>query len=370
MSITRHVVLVTYGEPPTPSFVDQLTYSWRILLGLTRKVDAIPKPLLPVIALARARGRRQLWRAQDYGSPLEPITVRQARGLTSVLTRVDPGARWQVHVAYEYRHPLVGEAVRRLPAREPVWVVPLYAADSAFTHALTREATAGRDGATYVLGALAPHVLAEASAAHVLAQTGDGWQGADVALVLAAHGTVLNPPKPINTGREATEALCGEIRARLAGRFGLVVNGWLNHTRGGRWTEPPMDEALRHVVAAGFRKIVYFPYGFLGDNAESQLEGRIALEAVGSGHAVAAEGPGHAGGAIEARHLPCLNDAPALLELLARQIVACAATCGAASLPVAAPSGCARICQSAGDRVASCDICAAPRELRSAEPAA
>ena len=125
MSATRHVVLVTYGEPPTPSFVDQLTYSWRILLGLTRKVDAIPKPLLPIIALARARGRRQLWREQRYSSPLEPITGRQARGFAGVLSGVQPGARWQVHVAYEYRHPLVGEAVRGLPAEDPVWVVPL-----------------------------------------------------------------------------------------------------------------------------------------------------------------------------------------------------------------------------------------------------
>ena len=69
--------------------------------------------------------------------------------------------------------------------------------------------------------------------------------------MLAAHGTVLNPPKPIATGREATEAVCADIRARLEDRFGLIVNGWLNHTRGGKWTEPAIDEALRQVSAAG-----------------------------------------------------------------------------------------------------------------------
>ena len=38
----RHVVLITYGEPPTASFAAQLRYSWRILLGLTRSVAPIP----------------------------------------------------------------------------------------------------------------------------------------------------------------------------------------------------------------------------------------------------------------------------------------------------------------------------------------
>jgi protoheme ferro-lyase len=361
MSGSRHVVLVTYGEPPNASFIDQLTYSWRILLGLTRKVDAIPRALLPVIAVARARGRRQLWRDQMYGSPLEPITEGQARQLADVLARVEPSSRWKVHVAYEYRHPLVSEKVQRLPSDEPVWVVPLYAADSAFTHELTREACEGRQGPTYVLGAISPQVLGEISASHVLAQTSSepGWQGRDVALVLAAHGTVLDPPKPIDTGREATEALCAAISARLANRFGMVINGWLNHTRGGRWTEPPVDEALRHVAEAGFRKVVYFPYGFLGDNAESQLEGRVALDLLRS----TANGRG-----ITSLHLPCLNDAPALVELLARQIVACGSTCHAPAFQTSAGTGCGRICQT-GDTTSACDLCAS-RASRSAQPAA
>jgi protoheme ferro-lyase len=140
-----------------------------------------------------------------------------------------------------------------------------------------------------------------------------GWRGPDVALVLAAHGTVLEPSRPIDTGLAAIEAVCRAITARLAGHFGLVVNGWLNHTRGGRWTEPPIDEALRQVADAGFPRLVYFPYGFLADNAESELEGRVALERHPS---------------IEPLHLPCLNDAPALAEALTRQIARTAAKMG------------------------------------------
>ena len=303
---TRHVVLVTYGEPPTASFLDQLTYSWRILLGLTRKVDAIPRPLLPVIALARARGRRQLWRRHRYASPLEPVTERQMRVMSNLLGSDAPAIRWRAHVAYEYRAPLLTDLVAALPQDETVCVVPMYAAESAFTHALSREAVASRPGPVYVLDALSPEALADASAAHVMSMTAEGgWSGPDVALVLAAHGTVLDPPKPLDTGRESTEALCKAIASRLSPHFGLVVNGWLNHTRGGRWTEPAIEAALARVRAAGFSRVVYFPYGFLADNAESELEGRIALSTVAD---------------LEARHLPCLNDSPGLMAILAQQI--------------------------------------------------
>ncbi|MEZ5286133.1 MAG: ferrochelatase [Vicinamibacterales bacterium] len=344
----RHVVLVTYGEPPTPSFVDQLTYSWRILLGLTRKVDAIPRPLLPVIALARARGRRQMWREHAYASPLEAITARQAARLAPLLAEAEPLPDWQVHVAYEYRQPLVGTLLASLPEDEPAWVIPLYAADSAFTHELTREAAAARGGRTYVLNALSASVLGSLAADHILSLTDarPGWQGPDVALVLAAHGTVLDPPTPIATGREATEALFERIRALVGHRFGHVANGWLNHTRGGRWTEPPVDRALADVAASGFRRVVYFPFGFLADNAESELEGRLAL----------------AQASLDAWHLPCLNEAEPLLATFARQVVACSVACqpGTGEDASGESSSCARLCRSDESPGAACGLCAPP----------
>ena len=315
MRETRHVVLVTYGEPPTPAFVDQLVYSWRILVGLTRTVAPIPRPVLPVIALSRARGRRASWREHDYLSPLEPVTERQARQMRETLVAADPAVDWQVQVAYEFRQPLLAEVLAAIPHDEPVSVVPMYAADSAFTHALSRttaaahQRTSGRTRPVHVAGALDAETLAELSAAHVLDETPAGeWRGPDVALVLAAHGTVLDPPTPIDTGLAATETLRRAIASRLAPQFGTVVNGWLNHTRGGRWTDPPIEEALAHVVDGGFTRIVYYPYGFLADNAESELEGRVALQALSG---------------VESLHLPCLNESAALVEALARQVRDC-----------------------------------------------
>jgi protoheme ferro-lyase len=315
----RHVVLVTYGEPPAPAFSEQLAYSWRILLGLTRTIAPIPKPLLPIIALARARGRTRLWTAETYRSPLEPITHLQADRIRTALraSQAAPAPDWRVHVAYEFRRPLVAEALGAIPSDEPVWIVPMYAADSAFTHTLSRDVVArlggtrARSAPVEVAAALDAERLGEISAAHVLDAllAHPGWTGPGVALVLAAHGTLLDPPRPADTGLDATLRLCGAIRRRLAPSFGLIVNGWLNHARGGRWTEPPIDEALQRVAGAGFSRVVYFPYGFLADNAESQLEGRLALRGQPS---------------LDALHLPCLNESAGLAEAIARQILTAA----------------------------------------------
>jgi protoheme ferro-lyase len=162
-----------------------------------------------------------------------------------------------------------------------------------------------------VLDPLQCDVLADVSAEHVLEHASDaaGWRGGAVALVLAAHGTVLKPPRPIDTGLVATEALCQAITGRLTPHFGMVVNGWLNHTRGGPWTDPPIEEALQRVVEAGYTRVVYYPYGFLADNAESELEGRMALSQAST---------------LEALHLPCLNDSPRLMAVMAQQILVAA----------------------------------------------
>ncbi len=309
---TRHAVLLTYGEPPEPRYLDQLRYSWRILLGLTRTVAAIPAVALPMIALARASRRRREWRNEGYRSPLEAHTRAQARELQQAL-----GPGWRVHVAWEFRDPLLAAVLDAIPANEPVEVVPMYAADSAFTHALSRAVVARgwarRPAPVRVRPPLDPAALARVQAAFIKAELARRGvrPGPDWALALAAHGTLMEPPKPIDTGREATERLCSHVARLLARDFGLVVNGWLNHTRGGRWTEPAMPDALRAVREAGFKKVAYFPYGFLADNAETELEGKVALRGETWDESVL---------------LPSLNDDAGLVELLAADLVAGTAT--------------------------------------------
>lgn len=62
---------------------------------------------------------------------------------------------------------------------------------------------------------------------------------------------------------------------------------------------------------------VYFPYGFVADNAESQLEGGILLRAEPRLASVV--------------HLPCLNESPAYLAALADAVLEHAGADGQAS---------------------------------------
>jgi protoheme ferro-lyase len=310
----RHVVLLTYGEPPSAAFLSQLRYSWRILLGLTRSVAPIPPALLPMIALARARARWTMWRQERYGSPLEAITREQAQGLAAALAARAPATEWHVHVAYEFRDPLLTGVLRKFAAGEPVDILPMYVADSAFTHEISR-ATLGRmapelgapAAAIRVLPPLPETTFAEVAARHIEREiVARGIGGRDWALMLAAHGTLIEPPRPMETGRLATERICAAIADRLKARFGIIRNGWLNHVYGGRWTEPPADEALKQIAQAGFRRVVYFPFGFSADNAETELEGRLALRTQPQ---------------LEAVQLPCVNAAREYLDALAEQVI-------------------------------------------------
>jgi protoheme ferro-lyase len=301
----KDVVLLTYGEPEAADFARQFDYSRRILDGLTRLVAPIPAWLVPALAARRALLRTFGWRAEGFRSPLEEITHAQARALTEAL----PEGEWRVHVAYEFRDPTLGDVLARCD--DGALVVPMYVAESEFTHDLARRAVHGLNGTrrgARVLPALPAGTLAELSAAHIAAELDRRGiaGGPDWTLVLAAHGTLLDPGRPMNTGREATEAVACGIARRLEDRFGLIVPAWLNQALGGRWTEPAADVALRALAESGRRKIVYFPYGFLADNAESMLEGRILLRAETRLEQVV--------------HLPCLNADPRLLGALARTI--------------------------------------------------
>ncbi len=162
--------------------------------------------------------------APPVDRPRLRVAARGAHRAAGRAPARDPGRGRRRRLARARRLRVPAAAARRgaaqaLPGDEPVWVAPMYAADSAFTHALSREtvrhlsAAAPRPAPIMVLPALDGERLATLSVAHVREQTADdGWHGPDVALVLAAHGTLLAPEKPIDTGLAATEALAAGHR--------------------------------------------------------------------------------------------------------------------------------------------------------------
>lgn len=307
----KHIILVTYGEPTSSRFADQLSYSWRLIRGVARSTSDIAAPLLPVIALRRAYERHSLWRKYDYRSPLEPNTLAQAAQLRNALARQSP-AVWKIHVAYEFREPLLQDVIAGLNPREAVIVVPMYPADAGFTHDLTRRSAEyldqRRPAPIIVLPPIDVERLASISADHVVDMISAGpGRAEDVALVLAARGMILNPSRAIGTGYSTLERLGQSITKRLQSRFGMVTRGWVNHGRGARWTSPPIADALKRVHDSGFKDVVYYPYGFLADNADSQLQGQLAAAAHPS---------------LKVRFVPCLNGSYELADAIAKDIIA------------------------------------------------
>jgi protoporphyrin/coproporphyrin ferrochelatase len=292
------IILTTYGEPQRNSFAEQWIYSYRILKGLTRKIAPIPAPLLPIIATARARGRVRMWNQHSFNSPLEPLHQQTARALEDELSR--RGGEVPVVCAYEFRRPLLDAALAALHERgcERAVVVPMYMADGDFTHGMTRFAladavsrqpppapghwhepgriclcslTASEDAEMRLARTVAAYCLEE------MERRGVPTPAQQWAVLLAAHGTVVTSPPEVDNGLQHFGRVLIEVKRLLNPHVGLVRIGWLNHTRGGRWTTPTVGEALSFVQERGFENVVYFPWGFTTDNAETALEGRVAI---------------------------------------------------------------------------------------------
>jgi len=313
------VILATYGEPPVNSFAQQWMYSFRILRGLTRKIAKIPAVALPMIATARARGRVRLWDQNSFLSPLERLHHGFVVAVREELVRRGHNGDTIVIPAYEFRHPGLADAVRQLDRAgcERVIVVPMYVAEGDFTHGMTRFAVdealaaipAWRGRISVVsMTASEPGVLALGSTLgawffDALRARGLGALGREWAVMLAAHGTVVNPPAGVDNGLAQFSSVLRHVQAAVAPHVGRVSVGWLNHTRGGEWTKPAVPEALAQLRLDGYRKLVYFPWGFTTDNAETMLEGRIALR-------------GMADPFERVEYLECMNTYPRFISIL------------------------------------------------------
>jgi protoheme ferro-lyase len=317
------VILTTYGEPRRNSFAEHWVYSYRILRRLTQRVANIPAPVLPIIATSRARGRTSLWRKQRFVSQLEPLHEQTVRRVGAALRERIPDLQISVIPAYEFRKPDLTDALRDLERRgcERAVIVPMYVDDGDFTHGMTRLAL--EDASRRVPGW-------DGSCLEFCGITDDGWGGrcaealasfclekarergietpaSDWAILLAAHGTVVSPLPGVDTGLDRFTSILNALKRSLRPHFGLVRIGWLNHTRGGTWTSPAVEDALALIQARGYRNLAYFPWGFTTDNAETALEGRMFIEET--------DPPFE-----RVEHLPCINTDDRLIDLVADRV--------------------------------------------------
>ncbi len=308
------VIYLTYGEPAAANFGAQYRYSLAILKRLTLRVAPIPRFVLPLIAAYRAWTRCRMFRHLGFSSPLEEISERQRDALEASLRARHPDREISVRLVYEFREPFLPERLKAIPdPPEELIILPSYIAESDFTSGVSRadlasfheksKGTHGWPEPKYINSLGRDSRLADIMANHVLGHCRrEGWTTEESVLVLGAHGTVINPPPGILNGLEDTATLAAAIKKRLKPHFRQIGAGFLNHTLGGDWTEPPMDKLAEKIRSADC-SVVYFPYGFTTDNAESLVEGPEALEPQASLLCV-----------------PSLNDSPALTEFFTDRV--------------------------------------------------
>jgi len=315
------IVLITYGEPPRASFLEQWRYSNRILMKLTRRVAPIPKLAVPLLGAWRGYNRMKTWRAENYASPLEEITQRQATFLQKALDERRDGHTWRLHIAYEFRNPSLEMVLQSLvnQKNERLILLPMYLPISDFTSGISQrdfqqfQQQNGRPlpEAKTVTFRKCHLEISRIQAEFVRRQIRSlGWtteRCRQAGLLLGCHGTVMTPPPGIaDAGYCDTKQAYDNLERELQSDFQSVAIGWLNHRLGGEWTSPTLEASARAMIEGGVREFVYFPFGFLADNAETQLEGRVVLRNLG----------------IESyHHLPCVNDDPAFMNFVAGRIV-------------------------------------------------
>lgn len=317
---TVDVILLTYGEPFQNSYWQQTVYSYRILSKLTRRVAPIPKTMLPLISVYRGWTRKKTWMNEGYTSPLERITEKQHAIIEQNLKQSGE-YNWRVHTALEFRKPDLWDVLDKIrkTGTDRLVFMPMYLPVSDFTHDISwRDYTAYQQKhndalplARVVFSRPYLYDLADIMADFVkrkVEEKGLSLQKAQNAgLILGAHGTVIDPPPVIkDSGYADTFKMYKLLKDRLQKHFKAVDIGWLNHTVGGEWTSPPLDKTVAKMLESKIDEIVYFPFGFFADNAETQLEGKMILRDCG---------------VTDYHQLPCVNDDAEFMQFITELIV-------------------------------------------------
>ncbi len=307
------VLLVNLGTPDAPTPVAVRRYLAEFLSD--RRVVDYPRALwLPilhgVILNARpaksARGYAKIWTRE--GSPLRLYTKNTAEAFSDRM-----GGAVRVDWAMRYGAPSVRDRIGALKEAgcDRILVIPMYPQYSQSTSASVADvafdalATMNWQPALRIAAPFHDHpayiaALKTSAEAHLAAL---GWTPDRV--ILSFHGT----PKRHLTGGDPYYCHCAKT-ARLS----REAMGWSEEfaplafqSKFGReeWLTPATDATIREAAAQGVRRIAVMTPGFVADCLET-------LEEIAIGGAEIF----HQAGGEKFSAIPCLNDSPAMIDLL------------------------------------------------------
>ena len=241
------------------------------------------------------------------GSPLPGMTRRQAAALQDVL-RARLGGSVRVRPGFLYCPPTVAQCLAGLDQRDTV-VLPLSPYSSRLTTGAYRAAlaAAGHSELPLLDGWYADRRYLAALSRRVN-ETLDGADPSEFALLLTAHNV---PLETVTAGDPYVDQLL-QTAARLVpalspGTWRLAFQS--KGRRGGEWLEPEAATAVREFAAAGWKKLLVVPLGFVSDHVETLFDLDIELREV----AVSCD--------MAFRRCHALNDSPAFIGALAELVV-------------------------------------------------
>ncbi len=312
---TVGVLLVNLGTPDGTGFWQVRRYLSEFLSD-RRVIEANPlwwQPLLQGVILTTRPCRtgaayRSIWFTDTDESPLRRYTRAQAEALAAAL----PNAA--VDWAMRYGKPSIAERVTALAERgcTRVLVVPLYPQYSATTTATVNDAAfralmrLRHQPALRTLPPFPDHPLYISALAERIRTTFAGLDWTPEALVGSFHGL---PRRYVEAG-DPYPADCARTMVALRRELGLSAQQcpMTFQSRFGRepWLEPYTDEYVAALARQGVTRIAVAAPGFLADCVETLEELGQQLQ----------ETFLHAGGEKFCL-VPCLNDSPASIEMLA-----------------------------------------------------
>lgn len=310
------VVIANLGTPDSTGYWAMRRYLNEFLSD-RRVIDMSPwfwQPLLQLVILTRrpftsGAAYRRIWNRDLDESPLLTITRNQARLLSEVFAK---DRRIVVEYCMRYGHPSIDSMFRVVRDRgcERILFFPLYpqyaapttatANDQAFSSLMTMK----WQPAVRTVPAYHDHPLyIEALGRSVLETLGEAKPDA---LVLSFHGL---PERYLAEG-DPYHCQCQKTARLLTDWLGWdserVVTAFQSRFGREEWLKPYSVEAVARLARDGRRRIAVMAPGFAADCVETleeiQEEIRDSFEAAG-GEAFT--------------YIPCLNDSPAHIRLLA-----------------------------------------------------
>ncbi len=290
------IVLLNLGGPPDQAAVQPFLYR----LFSDREIIHLPggplgqKLIARIIARARANEVRRNYRAIGGGSPILPLTTRQAESLERALNG-EPGAsspglsprRFIVRIAMRYWHPTGDEALAELTAAGVRRIValtlyPHYSAattGSSWNELLRAARRLGLDSSVQLscidrypeepgyLEAIAGTVMERLAAFPEEMRE-------EVVLLFSAHGL---PVRFIERGdpyeREIHATRDGVVaRLRARGVHNRWKLGYQSRTGPVKWLDPSTDRVIEELAREGVRAMLVVPIAFVSDHIETLYE--------------------------------------------------------------------------------------------------